>query len=163
MLTRVEKLPGEVKTLLLNNKIVRQLLGNDSNAPLSIEAPPKEKINDYIITHPIYQFENKDNYQQHGMINTYVTSASPDDEELSIYGILRVNIVFNVDKWDLVDNKCRPMSIANEVIKLVNNHKFSISNKVEFASLDELIVSKQLVGYTLLFNITDGSGDLDNF
>ena len=163
MFERIEKLPGEVKTKLLNNEIIRKLMINDSNNALNMATPPKEKVVDYITTHPVYQIENKENYQQNGMINVYVTTGEPDDEELITYGVLRVNIAYNVDKWDLVDNKCRPMSIANEVIKLVNNHKFSISNKVEFASLDELIVSKQLVGYTLLFNITDGSGVLDNF
>lgn len=163
MFERIEKLPSEVKTKLLNNETIRKLMINDNNNALNMAVPPKEKVVDYITTHPVYQIENKENYQQNGMINIYVTTGEPDDEELIIYGVLRINIAYNVDKWDLVDNKCRPMSIANEVIKLLKDCKFSISNKLDFASLDELIVSKQLVGYTLLFNITDGSGNLTNF
>jgi DNA-binding transcriptional regulator/RsmH inhibitor MraZ len=78
-------------------------------------------------------------------------------------GIIQINVVYNVDKWELVDNKIRTLELANKVIELLNNTKFSVSNKLNFTNLQQLILSKQLVGYALLFSINDGNSNLEKF
>jgi hypothetical protein len=70
---------------------------------------------------------------------------------------------YNVDKWELIDNKIRTIELADKVIELLNNKKFSVSNKFEFTNLQQLILSKQLVGYALLFAINDGNSNLEKF
>lgn len=163
MFERIEKLPFEVKRLLLNNETIRKLLGNDSNNALNMDAPSTKVINHYITTYPVFEFENKEDYTQHGMINVYITTIESDHEFEANYAVLRINIVYNVDKWELINNKIRTLSISDEVVKELNGVKFSVSNTLEFDSLNELILNKQLVGYALLFKIIDGNDEIINF
>ena len=163
MLKRIQSTLAEMKTLLLNNNEIRKLLCNDSNNCLNMETPTVKDAEKYITLRPIFQFENTDDYAQQGMINIFVSDGEPDDEQNMFSGVVQVNVVYNVDKWELVDNKIRVLELANKVIELLNNKKFSVSNRVEFTSLQQLILSKQLVGYALLFAIDDGNSNLNNF
>ena len=163
MLERVETTLAAIKNYLLNDDIVRKLVYNDSNNALNMETPDIDKVNKYITLRPIYQFENMADFSQNSMINIYFTDGSPQEEEVGIEGIIQINIVVNIDKWELVDNKIRPIHLANRIIKLLNNKKFAISNSLSLENINQLIISKQLVGYALLFNVIDGSGDLDKY
>lgn len=163
MLERLEQSIFAIKSLLLNEGDIRKLLCNSSNNCLNMTAPTLEEAQNYITLKPIYQFENKD-YEQNGMINLYYTELTPDDEvDTAVSGTLQVNVVYNVDKWELVDNKIRVIQLSNKIIKLLNNKKFNVSNQLTFASMQELIISKTVVGYALLFSITDGNSNLQNF
>jgi DNA-binding transcriptional regulator/RsmH inhibitor MraZ len=97
------------------------------------------------------------------MINIVFSDGEPDDEANMLDGVVQVNVVYNTDKWELVDNKIRTLELADKVIELLNNKKFSVSNKIEFTSMQQLILSKQLVGYALLFAISDGNSNLEKF
>lgn len=163
MLERVETTLAAIKNCLLNDDIVRKLVYNDSNNALNMEAPDIDKVNKYITLRPIYQFENMADFSQNSMINIYFTDGSPQEEEVGIEGIIQINIVVNIDKWELVDNKIRPIHLANRIIKLLNDKKFTVSNSLSLENINQLIISKQLVGYALLFNVIDGSGDLDKY
>lgn len=163
MLERVETTLAAIKNCLLNDDIVRKLVYNDSNNALNMETPDIDKVNKYITLRPIYQFENMADFSQNSMINIYFTDGSPQEEEVGIEGIIQINIVVNIDKWELVDNKIRPIHLANRIIKLLNDKKFTISNSLSLENINQLIISKQLVGYALLFNVIDGSGDLDKY
>ena len=57
----------------------------------------------------------------------------------------------------------RSLAICDRIIDLINNKKFSISNPLSFNSIEELIITKQLVGYALIFDITDGNGDIEKY
>lgn len=163
MLERVETTLAAIKNCLLNDDIVRKLVYNDSNNALNMETPDIDKVNKYITLRPIYQFENMADFSQNSMINIYFTDGSPQEEEVGIEGIIQINIVVNIDKWELVDNKIRPIHLANRIIKLLNDKKFTVSNSLSLENINQLIISKQLVGYALLFNVIDGSGDLDKY
>jgi hypothetical protein len=63
----------------------------------------------------------------------------------------------------LVNNQIRPLALANRIIKLINNKKFSVSNPIVFDSLQENVVTKNMVGYALLFRAADGSSNLENY
>lgn len=163
MLERVETTLAAIKNCLLNDDVVRKLVYNDSNNALNMETPDIDKANKYITLRPIYQFENMADFSQNSMINIYFTDGSPQEEEVGIEGIIQINVVVNIDKWELVDNKIRPIHLANRIIKLLNDKKFTISNSLSLENINQLIISKQLVGYALLFNVIDGSGDLDKY
>lgn len=163
MLERVETTLAVIKNCLLNDDVVRKLVYNDSNNALNMETPDIDKVNKYITLRPIYQFENMADFSQNSMINIYFTDGSPQEEEVGIEGVIQINIVVNIDKWELVDNKIRPIHLVNRIIKLLNDKKFTISNSLSLENINQLIISKQMVGYALLFNVIDGSGDLDKF
>lgn len=163
MLERVETTLAAIKNCLLNDDVVRKLVYNDSNNALNMETPDIDKVNKYITLRPIYQFENMADFSQNSMINIYFTDGSPQEEEVGIEGIIQINIVVNIDKWELVDNKIRPIHLANRIIKLLDDKKFTTSNSLSLENINQLIISKQLVGYALLFNVVDGSGDLDKY
>jgi flagellar hook assembly protein FlgD len=163
MLKRIQSTLAEIKATLLNNGVIRQLLCNDSNNCLNMETPTVKSAEKYITLKPVFQFENTDDYAQNGMINIVFSDGEPDDEANMLDGVVQVNVVYNTDKWELVDNKIRTLELADKVIELLNNKKFSVSNKIEFTSMQQLILSKQLVGYALLFAISDGNSNLEKF
>lgn len=163
MLEKIETSLAAIKNCLLNDEKICKLVYNDSNNALNLETPDRDKVSKYITLRPIYQFENMQDFTQNTMVNIYLTSGDTLDEEVGISGIIQISIVVNIDKWELLDNKIRPISLADRIIKLVNNKKFTMSNSLSLQSIDQLIISKQLVGYALLFDIVDGSGDLDKF
>ena len=163
MLERVETTLAAIKNCLLNDDVVRKLVYNDSNNALNMEIPDIDKVNKYITLRPIYQFENMADFSQNSMINIYFTDGSPQEEEVGIEGIIQINIVVNIDKWELVDNKIRPIHLANRIIKLLNDKKFTISNSLSLENINQLIISKQLVGYALLFNMIDCRCDFDKY
>ena len=97
------------------------------------------------------------------MINVYYAKIKRDEfEELSTSGIIRINVVFNVDKWELADGECRVLTLANRIINLLDKKQLETSGSLEFYSLDELILSKTLVGYALLFGVNDGNSEVTN-
>ena len=163
MFKRLQTTLKGIKRVLLEDEQIRKLLYNDSNNALGLAAPAKEQVSKYITTHPIYEFEGRDDYTQQGMINCFISDSEPDDEIKVTDSILRINVVFNVDKWELIDGSCRVLTLCERIIELVDNKKFSISNPISYNSLTELILSKKLVGYALLFNLTDGNSELENF
>lgn len=163
MFERIQTTIKAIKRRLLNDEEVRKLLYNSSNNALNLSTPSEKDVAKYITTYPIYEFENKEDYTQQGMINIFMTDSDPSDEDNSILAVVRINVVYNTDKWELVDGSCRPLAIADRIIEIINNAKLTVSNPVEYASIQELIISKKLVGYTLLFNLTDGNSDLENF
>ena len=163
MFERVQTTIKAMRTRLLHDECIRKLLFYDNNTALELDVPELKDVAKYITTYPVYEFENKEDYTQHGMINIFMTDSDPNDEDNSIMAIVRVNVVYNTDKWELIDGSCRPLTIADRIIELLNNTKLSVSNPVEYNNTQELIVSKKLVGYTLLFNLTDGNSDLENF
>ena len=162
MFERIQTSLKAIKRQLLSDEVIRKLLYNDSNNALNLPTPQQKDVEKYITNHPIYEFENKQEYNQHGMINVFMTDSEPDEDNI-ISTIIRINVVYNVDKWELIDGSCRPLAIADRIIELIDNKKLSISNPISYASIQELILSKQLVGYTLLFDFIDGDSDLENF
>jgi hypothetical protein len=104
-----------------------------------------------------------EDYKQQGMINIFMADSDPSDEDSSISAMIRVNIVYNTDKWELIDGDCRTLALADRVIASLDKKKLTVSNPVEYVNTQELIISKQLVGYALLFDIVDGNSELENF
>lgn len=163
MLERIESTLAAIKTKLLSDEKLRKLLFHDSNNALNMLAPSELEVDNYITLKPIFEFENKEEYNQNSIVNVYVTEIIPTDNETSFTGVLQINVACNIDIWDLLDNKIRPIQICNRIIKLLNKKKFTISNNLELSNMTDLIINKKMIGYALLFEITDGSGENNNF
>ena len=161
MFERVEQMLQDARQLLLNDVVVRKLLYHDSNNALNMADVDHSAVEKYITNYPIYQFENKADYTQNAMVNVFLADTGLDDEQITLQGVLRINIVVNVDKWELVGGRCRPLALADRIIMLLNNENLGLSNPITFDSFQELLVSKKLVGYALLFNIADGVTEIN--
>ena len=161
MFERVEQMLQDARQLLLNDVVVRKLLYHDSNNALNMADVDQSAVEKYITNYPIYQFENKADYTQNAMVNVFLADTGLDDEQITLQGVLRINIVVNVDKWELVGGRCRPLALADRIIMLLNNENLGLSNPITIDSFQELLVSKKLVGYALLFNIADGVTEIN--
>ena len=161
MFERVEQMLQDARQLLLNDVVVRKLLYHDSNNALNMADVDQSAVEKYITNYPIYQFENKADYTQNAMVNVFLADTGLDDEQITLQGVLLINIVVNVDKWELVGGRCRPLALADRIIMLLNNENLGLSNPITFDSFQELLVSKKLVGYALLFNIADGVTEIN--
>lgn len=163
MLERIEQTLAGIRNKLLADETIRKLLYHDSNNALNMLAPTVQQAENYITLKPIFDFENKEEYAQNSIINIYTTQLMPGDETKKLDGVIQINVVCNEEKWELTDSKIRPIQICNRIIKLVNGCKFAASNKLVFDTMTDLIISKTLFGYALLFEITDGSGEKEKF
>lgn len=163
MLSKIELTMAAIRTKLLEDETMRKLLFHDSNNALNMLAPSKVSVEQYITLKPVLEFENKNEYNQNSMINIYLTDINPIDDVKACSGVLQVNVVCNTGVWELLDNKIRPLQLSNRIIKLIHGCKFNVSNKLVLATISDLIINKKMIGYALLFDITDGSGNNDNF
>lgn len=163
MLEKLETTLTAIKNKLLADEKIRKLLFHDSNNALHMLAPQPQEVEQYITLRPIFDFENKENYTQNSMINIYTTQVTPGDEIKQIESLVQINVVCNGDKWELVDSKIRPIQLCDKIVQLVNNCKFTVSNKLVFNTMTDLIINKKIYGYALLFEAIDGSGEIEKF
>ena len=111
MLERIEQTIAAIKTKIINDEDVRKLLFHDSNNALNMLAPTVLETDSYITTKPVYEFENKNEYNQNSMVNIYMIEIVPTDDVKAFVGAVQVNVTCNLDIWDLLDNKIRPIQI----------------------------------------------------
>lgn len=163
MFKRIESTMAAIKTKLLADDTIKKLLFNDTENALKGTVPESKDVDKYITLKPVFEFENKQNYDQNSMINIYMTQAAPSDEDKSVTAAIQVNVVCNTDVWNLEGNKIRPLQLASRIEELVNNAKFTASNKLVLSTVTDLIINKKMVGYALIFEITDGSGTINKF
>lgn len=161
MFERVQSTIFEICSTLKNSEIIRKLVYHDSNAALSMESPPVSEVEEYIVIQPIFDMCDTPEHNINTLIQVELDQS--DAEDISISGVLRINVVCNAVKWRLINNKIRPLTIVDEIIRLIDKKKFSISNTLEFESCVPLIINKSITGYSLLFNFNDGSSDINNF
>lgn len=110
MFERFEKMLPQIRRIILEDEIVRRLLYHDSNNAFYMDTPTIDDVKDYITLRPIYSLDGHGKYEQNGMINVYWAKLPRNDyDEVVITGILRVGVIFNVDKWELVGDKIRPI------------------------------------------------------
>ena len=67
-----------------------------------------------------------------------------------------------LELWELDDERVRPLTIASEIIKILDQIKLKSSHKLFYISADLTVLNNgDMAGYTLLFGIQDGGGDSD--
>nr|DAJ82914.1 MAG TPA: hypothetical protein [Caudoviricetes sp.] len=158
MFERIERTINEVRETLVADNDIRKLVYHDSNNALSMLPPDPAEVQKYIVTCPIFDMCETEGYDRNTMIQVELDSTDSEDGYLD--GVLRINIVTNREKWNLVGGKIRPLQIANRVVDLVNGCKFSCSNELIFTNIVPLLINKKITGYALLFNIQDGSNEI---
>lgn len=158
MFERVEKTLFEIKNTLLNDQFIRNELyyascGKDfEGEKVDIN---KKLVQDYITLFPLYDL-NED-YSKNLWIQIVFDSGEKDNDNCLV-GIVKINVVMNNTKW-IHNNRIVPLSVADKIIELLDKRKFSISNTLQFDTIVPLAITKQITGYTLMFNLVDGNAE----
>lgn len=69
------------------------------------------------------------------------------------------DIICHTDCWDIGNYKIRPLKIAGYIDGILDNTKLSGIGTFQFAGCNELLLSEDLSGYTLLYKAIHGSDD----
>ena len=161
MLERIEKSLFEIKDTLLNSQKIRNnLYYASADKDFSGEKIDigKTLVEKYIVLYPIYNLNG--DFSKSLWIQIVMDSCE-NSENNCLIGIARINIIMDNTKW-VQNNVVYPLNTANEVIRLLDGKKFSISNILQFDSIVPLAIDKQISGYALLFNFVDGNAEPDN-
>lgn len=74
--------------------------------------------------------------------------------------IIEIDIICNSEYWDVGNYRVRPLQIAGYIDGILNNTSLSGIGKLEFLSCNEIVLSKDLSGYCLMYSATHGVDDL---
>lgn len=164
MLDNIQSALFEIKRVLLEDEEIRKLLYNDSNDALNLDIPSTEDVDDYISLYPVYEFNTESGGYNHNCgISINVSVIDPTDEVVQMIASLTINVVVNTNKWILTENKIRPLAIADRIVELLENKKFSASSTLSFDGMTNLIMTKRISGYALSFTMTDGTANIEKF
>lgn len=73
--------------------------------------------------------------------------------------VVSFDIICHTDYWDLGNYALRPLKIAGIIDGILNECRLSGIGKFEFLGLNELVLSEDLSGYTLMFQAVHGNDD----
>jgi hypothetical protein len=74
--------------------------------------------------------------------------------------VVRIIVMSEKSCWE-INNDIRPLIIAQEVVNVLDGFKTEFSNSLEFSNIVETVTSKDVVGYSILFDVVDGISDVD--
>lgn len=96
MLERLERTIQEVCATLTADEDIRKLVFHDSNNALSMLPPDINEVQEYIVTKPIFDMCETEQYSRNTMVQVELDSIDAKDNYLD--GIMRINIVCNAEK-----------------------------------------------------------------
>ena len=73
--------------------------------------------------------------------------------------IVSFDILCHTDYWDLGDLRMRPIKIAGIINGILNNSRLTGIGKLQCMGLNQLVLSEDWSGYTLMFQATHGNDD----
>lgn len=156
-LINVKKSPVEIATTLAQDNIIKKLLIID-NADALTEDVPEVDLNYLLENHYISMeppVENRiQQYDRNTFISILVDTVMPASE-----GNTRTNYVIyvstNMDHQMLNNNKNRLLELADRIIILLQDKKFTSSGQMSFSSMSHLMLSEFHSAYRLGFSMVD--------
>lgn len=125
---------------IVENTSVKELLeGNYITLTPKIKMKEHEEVKSYIIL----------------TFDKFTPTTNPEYRDC----VVSFDIICHSDYWDLGDYKLRPLKIAGIIDGILADTKLSGIGTLEFLSLEQLILSEDLNGYTLSFLATHGNDD----
>ena len=70
-----------------------------------------------------------------------------------------IDVLCNIDTWDLGNYRKRPLKIAGYVDGILNNTKLTGIGTFEFQGAVEVVINENLAGYCLVYRATHGDDD----
>lgn len=154
-LHRVNSSLKTIKTQILLNENIRKMLYYDD--VVNNLVPTIEIMKDYVFLQPVINVDTIEPFNK----KNYITITIPEGNKQSNKMLYTVRIIVMCDKtsWQL-NTDIRPLLISQEIINILDGYKLDMSNKLSFSSIVETVTSKDVYGYSLLFDITDGISDI---
>lgn len=154
-LIRVNNSFKQIKTqLLLNEKIRSYLYWDDvENNP----TPSIEAVKDYVYTQPVVDVETVEPFDKKNYITITLPQGEKDDNRVDY--IIRIIVMSDKNNWNVGDD-IRPLILSQEIINTLDGYKTYFSGFLSFDSLVETITTKDVMGYSLLFLVSDGVSDV---
>lgn len=167
-LINFKKLPYELASVIAHDAIVQRLLINDGVNALDETIPALSNLQD-LSASSIAQYLIKENY---------ISIAAPTESGIENY-TRNTFIIINIDSIDFHDgsennaatgsiffvtddehqylsnNRLRLFEIADTVINILDNRKFSSAGTFRVESLDTIFFSEFQRGYRLVFTLKD--------
>jgi hypothetical protein len=60
-----------------------------------------------------------------------------------------------------LNGDARPLLLSQEIINELDNEKFQLAGPLSFNSIVETVTSKDVYGYSILFDVVDGISEVD--
>lgn len=150
----------EIRGAILSREKIRQLLKYDDPDALKKEVPDINSVKDCVYLAPVVDIPGTE-WKKHSYIMIDLPKADTDyedDGEKTSFFSIAITVICDYKNWELENEKLRALVLADEVIKAVDNRKFSLSGKLYVASVEGVIIDKQLYGYVLKV-FTDDSAE----
>ena len=77
--------------------------------------------------------------------------------------IISFDIVCHFDQWNLKDFQLRPYKIAAEIDSMFNNKKLTGIGKIEFLGANQIVLSDEFAGLTLMYQTVHGYKGEDSY
>lgn len=155
----IEKSLFEIKNSLLSNTEIRKLLGNDNMTCLDEQAPGIDTIEDFIFLTPVFKVD-KEPYNKNSFISITLSEVGYTEDINYLTPVVTVSVLSRTELWVLNDSKIRPLQVASQIVKELNNKKVSLSHKLYFIEKRLLVLNEDIQGFILVFDLLDGGGSI---
>lgn len=110
------------------------------------------------------KLEPKIRLPEHEEIKSYIIMSfdnfRPNDQNPQFRDCtLSFDVICHTDYWDIKNYRLRPFKIVGYIDGLLNESRLSGIGTIHFAGCNQLVLSEDLSGYTLMYNIIHGSDD----
>jgi hypothetical protein len=153
-----------------SDKLKRLLLINtddclfDTTNPAYIEKINSMSISDmrekgYIKIEPKIPFGENEEVKSYILI-TFDNFTPNRENEYYRDCVIEIDIICHTDYWDVGNFRVRPLQIAGYIDGILNGAKLSGIGTLDFISCNELVLSKELSGYCLMYSAIHGVEDI---
>ena len=112
----------------------------------NIKIVPKLSVDGTVLTYVIVSFDN------------FTPSGNPEFRD----NIITFDIVCHFDQWKLKDFELRPYKIAAEIDTMFNNKHLSGIGLLQFMGANQIILTDEFAGLTLMYSATHRDDDTKN-
>lgn len=157
MFENLEKAIFEIRTLIESEKNIRKLLVIDSANALEQGTPDVSDARKHILLAPVFDITEPP-YDKNTIMTIVLSKGKYDSDAVLLNGMIKINVLTRTELWELDNNKIRPLEIANNLISVLENRKVSVSHKLYFTNIDIAILNENVSGYSIIFQLEEGSG-----
>ena len=158
----IQKALFEIRSIIKNSSDIRKLVYHDTVDALENNSVSVEDIEDHIVVSPIFDM-TKEPFDKSTIISIALNRSSIEEDNALAMSLLKINVLTQSDLWHLNNSLVRPLQISNLIIDLLHNQKLSSSHKMAFINLELAILDENVNGYSLTFQMVEGSGLVNDY